>query len=89
MKTISIGSKNISVSHEAVVDPKNHQLAIHCKFEADGKTITHVLTVGSSESVAPMDAATLQAEVDAFKQKHCEQFASKLQAIDLANALTE
>jgi hypothetical protein len=90
MKTITVGNKAIAVSHESVVDSNNHQLAIHCKFEADGKTITHVLTVGSSESVATgLDAATLQADLDAFKQKHAEQFASKLHAIDLANALTE
>ena len=43
----------ISVSHEVVTDPKTHQVHVHCKFEANGKSITHVLTIGSQDEILP------------------------------------
>jgi hypothetical protein len=91
MKTITAQSIPVSVSHEIVTDPKTHQVHVHCKFEANGKSITHVLTVGATDETLSeaYTAANLQEDVDTFKQKHGERFASKLRALDLANSLTE
>jgi hypothetical protein len=98
MKTISVNGTPVSVSHEVVTNPKTHSVEVHCTFEAEGKSVKRVLTVGAAIApeadrheilAAGYDTAALQKDVDDFKQRHAERFESKIRALKLANSLAE
>lgn len=88
MKKLKINDAEIQVSHE-VKSSDAHDTHIHCTFEADGKSITHVLTVGAVDQPLPVgyDRAALQKDIDEFKTKHATLFESKLRAAKLAASL--
>jgi hypothetical protein len=75
-----------------VSEEKTHQVHIKCKFTHDsGKSIEHVLTIGADDQPLPAGygKAELQRDVDAFKQKHAELFASKIHAAEIAAQLED
>jgi hypothetical protein len=91
MKTITVGTKQISVAHNIVTHPKTLETHVECIFEGDGKSVSHRMTIGSADGPLPAsyDANALKVDVDAFKEKHAAIFEGKLRAIELAGSLTE
>jgi len=85
---LKINETEIEVSHE-IKSTEAHDTHIHCRFEAGGKSITHVLTVGAVHQPLPAgyDRAALQKDMDDFKMKHATLFESKLRAAKLAASL--
>jgi len=88
MKTVKINNTEIEVSHE-IKSTEAHDTHIHCKFESEGKSIVHVLTVGAVDQPLPVgyDRAALQKDIDEFKSKHAALFESKIRAAKLAASL--
>lgn len=92
MKTIEINGIPVLCSHEVKTD-EAHRTAVHVTVKTgegkDAVELTHVLTIGAEDHPLPdgYDAAALQKDVDAFRDKHARMAESKLRAKKLAQGL--
>jgi hypothetical protein len=86
MQTIKVNGLDIQSSHEVKTNEQTHHTEIHVTFEGEGKSITHVMTIGSADEPLPSnyDQAALQKDLDTFREKHAALFESKLRAANLA-----
>jgi hypothetical protein len=93
MKTIRVNETDVTCSHEIKVDKKTHHTCIHVTVTAgngdDAVELTHVLTIGSVDEPLPVgyDGATLQKDLDDFRERHAKMAESRLRAKKLAKSL--
>jgi hypothetical protein len=90
MKTIQINDTKIGYEHQVRTDPNTHHVYVDVSFEAEGKRVTHVMTVGANDQplASSYDQVALQADLDAHVDRHAKLFESKLRAEKLAKALS-
>jgi hypothetical protein len=88
-KTISVNGTDVVCAHTVKVG-KNHKTELHLTVSAgdgaDGVSLVHVLTVGAEGKPMPASygAIEMQADFDAFRQRHAEACESRLRAKKLA-----
>jgi hypothetical protein len=93
MTTIKINEADVVCSHEIKTDEKTNQTSIHVTVKAgdgnDAVKLTHVLTIGAEDHPLPegYDTASLQRDLDVFREKHARMAESKLRAKKLAQSL--
>ena len=89
MKTIKVNDTEVNCTHEVKVDDKNHQVTVHLTVTAEGKSLTHVMTVGSDDGkiTDSYDQTAIQQDLDKFRQKHAQLLECKIRASKLASSL--
>ena len=92
MRTIRINATDVVCSHEIKTDEAHHT-AVHVTVKAgdgsDAVELTHVLTIGAEDHALPegYDTASLQRDLDVFREKHARMAESKLRAKKLVQGL--
>jgi hypothetical protein len=89
MKTLSINGSEVVCSHAVRTDPQTNHTAVHLTVSVGGLQSEHRLTIGAIDEPLPVgyDAAQLQKDLDAFRQKSAEMLEGKYRAKKIAAEL--